>query len=195
VADPELISDQLRALHRRLPGPLYDEVADGLLETYEAKLRLHADAAVAARAAVTEFGDVDTITRAVCLASPWHRLSRVLLLTGPALGGLWAVTLLSQPTWLWSLPAAVRLGYGAALLGAVTLLVSGRVETRAYARGRRRVLLASLVLVVLDLTMCSALLGSVGPGGPAAFAALTGSLLRAAAVGTAALRHVTSRRP
>jgi hypothetical protein len=193
VAEPELITTQLHALRSRLPEQLYDEVADGLLETYQAQLESHPRRADAARAAVTEFGDVDTITRAVCRNSSWHHLSSVLLSTGPVLGGVWAVTLLSGPTWLFSVPDSIRICYGAALLTAVALLLSGRLETRAYQKGLRQVLLASIVLVVLDLTMCFALLHSTVTIGGATAVALAASLARVAGVSTTSVRYLGTR--
>lgn len=195
MAEPQLITTQLHALRSRLPEHLYEEVADGLLETYQAQLKRHPQPADAARAAVTEFGDADTITRATCLNSSWHHLSTVLLTTGPALGGIWAVTLLSQQTWVTSLPDEIRICYGAALLTAIALLLSGRLETHAYQKGHRQVLAASIVLIVLDLTMCAVVLHSTATIGGAAAIALTASLLRVAGVSTTTLKHTATQHP
>lgn len=195
MAEPELITTQLQALRSRLPDQLYEEVADGLLETYQAQLGHHPDPADAARAAVSEFGDVDTVTRVMCLNSSWHHLSTVLLSTGPALGGIWAVTLLNQQTWVSSLPDGVRICYGAALLTAIALLLSGRLETRAYQKGHRQVLSASIVLIGLDLTMCAALIQSPATISGAAVIALIASLLRVVGVSTTTLKHTATQHP
>lgn len=60
MAGHHLIDAQLTVLATRLPAQAVEELADGLLEAYEARLA-DADPDVAARAAIAEFGDADTI--------------------------------------------------------------------------------------------------------------------------------------
>jgi hypothetical protein len=53
-----LIDDYLAGLRRRLPAPIAEEAAAGLLETYEHHLVSGAGDQEAARAALAEFGDL-----------------------------------------------------------------------------------------------------------------------------------------
>lgn len=181
MADDQLISAQLRLLRRRLPGHLYDEIADGLEETYLAHLHHTPDRTVAARRAVAAFGDADTISAALCASAPWRLGSRILLLLGPLLGGLWAATLIGQHAWAWPLPVPVRVLAGIALLGVLALLLVAQTERHSYRRGRLATLVASATLVALDLGACWVAL-RYGLPGPLLTVALTASLLRAVAV-------------
>ena len=108
MADHPLITSQLQTLASRLPPPLFAEIADGLQETYQAQLIRQPDPHRAAQAAVAQFGDADTITRALCHQAPWRRHAAALLVTGPLLGTIWATTLITQQAWLWSLPWIAR---------------------------------------------------------------------------------------
>ena len=131
MADHPLITSQLQTLASRLPPPLFAEIADGLQETYQAQLIRQPDPRRAALAAVAQFGDADTITRALCHQAPWRRHAAALLVTGPLLGTIWATTLITQQAWLWSLPWIARGLFAAALLLVVVLLtraMKGSVE-------------------------------------------------------------------
>jgi len=150
VGDHQLITRQLEILADRLPGAAVEELADGLRETYDAHLARAGDPGAAARDAIAEFGDADTITAAYVRYSPWRRAARALLLTGPSVGALWAFTLLSQQAWDWPLPVAGRLLFGGALVAVVVALVASARATHAYRRARAATLAGAAALVALD---------------------------------------------
>ena len=142
MADHPLITSQLQTLADRLPPPLFAEIADGLQETYQAQLVRQPDPLLAAQAAVAQFGDADTIIRALCHQAPWRRHAAALLVTGPLLGGIWATTLITQQAWLWSLPWIGRGLFAAALILVVVLLTRALLEQHTYRQGQARVVLA-----------------------------------------------------
>ena len=189
VAPHDLISAQLRTLASRLPPAVYAEVADGLQETYETKLTQHTNPCAAAQAAITEFGDADTITRAMCRGAPWRRQATALLVTGPLIGGIWAATLIGQQAWQWPLPPVIRWLYGAVLILTVALLARSRTEHHAYRRGQRRVTIAGATLIGLDLLACAAALNYATISGWAAAAALA-SCVRILMVGLISVRRI-----
>jgi len=189
VAQHDLIAAQLRTLASRLPPDVFAEIADGLQETYQTKRTLHANPDAAAHAAITEFGDADTITRALCRGAQWRRQATFLLVTGPLIGGIWAATLIGQQVWQWPLPPVVRWLYGAVLIITVALLARGRTEQHVYRRGQRRVTIAGAALVSLDALTCAAALHYATISGWAAAAALA-SCVRITTVGLIYLHRI-----
>ena len=103
---PGLIVRYLDALAGQLPGPVVEELADGLEETYRRYLDLGLTPEAAAEATVTEFGDPDLIAAEFARAHPARRAARRLLAAGPAVGLCWAVALITSRAWTWPVPAA-----------------------------------------------------------------------------------------
>ena len=190
MADHPLITSQLQTLASRLPPPLFAEIADGLQETYQAQLIRQPDPQRAAQAAVAQFGDADTILRALCHQAPWRRHAAALLVTGPLLGGIWAFTLIAQQAWLWSLPWIARGLFAAALLLVVVLLALARLEQHTYRQGQARVVLAGAVLIGLDVLACVTVLGHATITSWVVPFALAGSGLRIIAAGLVAARQL-----
>ena len=98
---PGLIAGYLDALSVRLPGPVVEELADGLEETYRRHLGLGLAPEEAASAAVAEFGDPELVAAEFARAHPARRAARRLLTAGPAVGSCWAVALLTGRAWTW----------------------------------------------------------------------------------------------
>jgi hypothetical protein len=119
---PSLIAGYLDALAGQLPGPVVEELADGLEETYRRYLGLGLTPEAAAQAAVTEFGDPGLIAAAFTRTHPARRAARRLLAAGPVVGACWAVALVTGRAWTWPVPVAVRIVLGAALVAVVALL-------------------------------------------------------------------------
>ncbi|MFI6317565.1 permease prefix domain 1-containing protein [Nonomuraea sp. NPDC050556] len=152
MAGHELISAQLAILAARLPAQAVEELADGLHEAYEAQLDGH-DPDAAARAAIAEFGDAETITAAFFRDSPWRRMAVLLLATGPFMGLVWGLSLVSARAWNWPIPVGVRLTYGALLLAVAGTLLAVALERRAYRRARAATLAGAMGLMALDVAM------------------------------------------
>ncbi|MET9240929.1 hypothetical protein [Nonomuraea sp. NPDC003709] len=156
MAGHELIAAQLAILAERLPAQAVEELADGLQEAYEARLAELHDPDVAARAAIAEFGDADTITAAFVRESPWRRMALTLLATGPIMGVVWGPTLLSARVWDWPIPLVVRIAYGMVLVGAALTLLTVARAKHAYRRTRIATLAAATGLITLDIGMIAA---------------------------------------
>ena len=156
MARDELITAHIDALAARLPAQAVEELADGLEETFERRLAEYGDQAVAARAALAEFGDADLITAAFLYESPGPRTARALLATGPLIGAAWGTTLITSHAWTWPVPLPIRLLYAAALVAAVIALVLAAREHRNYRRSRRAALAGMVGLVLLDGLMLTA---------------------------------------
>jgi hypothetical protein len=119
---PSLIAGYLDALAGQLPGPVVEELAGGLEETYRRHLSLGLTSEAAARAAVAEFGDPGLIAAEFARAHPARRAARRLLVAGPVVGACWAVALLTGRAWTWPVPVVARIVPGVALVAVVALL-------------------------------------------------------------------------
>jgi hypothetical protein len=150
-----MIAGYLVGLHQRLPVAIADEAADGLIETYEHHLASGAGQQAAARAAVAEFGDLETVIGEFTRQAPARRAARILLATGPAAGACWAAALILSHAWTWPVPAAARLSFGAVLLLAVLALAAAATSRHSYQRTRLAAA-ASPVVLVLDATAVAA---------------------------------------
>ena len=117
-----LIAGYLDALAGQLPGPVVEELAGGLEETYRRYLGLGLSPEAAARAAVAEFGDPGLIAAEFARAHPARRAARRLLAAGPVVGACWAVALLTGRAWTWPVPVAARIVPGVILVAVVALL-------------------------------------------------------------------------
>ena len=150
-----LIDDYLAGLRRRLPAPIAEEAAAGLLETYEHHLASNAGDQEAARAALAEFGDLAMVAGEFTRQAPGRRAARLLLATGPVAGSCWAAALITGRAWTWPVPATARLAFGAVLLLAVLALLAAATSRHSYQR-TRLAMLASPVILVLDTTAVAA---------------------------------------
>ena len=150
-----LIDDYLAGLRRRLPAPIAEEAAAGLLETYQHHLVSDAGDQEAARAALAEFGDLAMVTGEFTRQAPGRRAARLLLATGPVAGLCWAAALIGSRAWPWPVPATARLAFGAVLLLAVLALLAAATSQHSYQR-TRLAMLASPVILVLDVTAVAA---------------------------------------
>ena len=133
---PGLIAGYLDALSVLLPGPVVEELADGLEETYRRHLGLGLTPDTAASAAVAEFGDPELIAAEFTRAHPARRAARRLLAAGPAVGSCWAVALLTGRAWTWPVPVTAGIVPGVALVAIVALLAVAARSTRYWSVGR-----------------------------------------------------------
>jgi hypothetical protein len=133
---PGLIADYLGVLARQLPGPVVEELADGLEETcrHYAAQGMRPDAA--AQAAVAEFGDPGLIVAEFVRAHPARRAARRLLRLGPVVGSCWAVALITGRAWAWPVPVAAGVASGLALMTVIALLALATLSTRYRATAR-----------------------------------------------------------
>jgi hypothetical protein len=147
-----LISSYLSGLRRRLPASLADEVSDGLIEAYQHHLARGQCADAAARAAVAETGDVAHVAGEFTRQSPGRSTARTLLAIGPVVGACWVAALITTHAWAWPVPAAGRLGFGAALLFTISALAIAATSQHSYRRTRLTAV-AGPGLVILDATV------------------------------------------
>jgi hypothetical protein len=152
-----LIGSYVAGLRRHLPAGLADEVADGLSEAYENHLARGLGEDAAARAAVTDTGNLDAVVGEFTRLAPGRRGARVLLATGPVMGVCWGAALIGARVWSWPLPADARAAFGAALLLAVAVLAFAATSQHSYRRTRLTAL-AGPGLATLDATMITAAL-------------------------------------
>lgn len=152
-----LITGYVSGLHRRLPAALAGEAADGLLETYEKYLASGAGDNEAARAALSEFGDLALVVGEFIRQAPGRRVAWLLLATGPLAGSCWAAALIVGHAWTWPVSGAIRLSFGAALLLAVAALAAAATSRHSYRRTRLAALAAAIILA-LDATAVTAVL-------------------------------------
>lgn len=139
-----LIDAYLARLEASLPADIVDELADGLLETYEHHCGLGLGSEAAAEAALADFGTTEEICAAYVALAPGRRMARMLLATGPIFGACWATVLLTTT----HIPVLARPVMGAALLCAIALLIRAAFGT--YRKGRHAAVFAGGVLVLLD---------------------------------------------
>jgi hypothetical protein len=177
MAEARLIEDYRRTLAARLPEQIVEELTDGLEETY----RRHRDTGLppqaAARAALAEFGDPDTLAAAFAASAPARRAARALLRTGPLVGCCWAAALIAARAWQWPVPALARGGLGL-MLAAVIALLAATARTGSYRRAQHAATLACLGLITLDAALGAALLlPPAAHGWPAALAVAGGARL------------------
>jgi hypothetical protein len=133
---PGLIAAYLDALAGQLPGPVVEELADGLEETYRRHLGLGLPADAAAQAAVAEFGAPELIAAEFARVHPARRAARRLLAAGPVVGLCWTVALIASRAWTWPVPAAAGILPGLALVAVVALLAFAARSTRYRPIGR-----------------------------------------------------------
>ena len=136
MSGPGLIDGYLDTLTGKLPGPVVEELADGLEETCRRHLDLGLAPEAAAQAAVAEFGDPELIAAEFARVHPGRRAARRLLAFGPVVGLCWAVALVTSRAWTWPVPVAVDIVPGLALVTAMALLAVAARTTRYRPIGR-----------------------------------------------------------
>jgi hypothetical protein len=144
-----LIGAYRQELLARLPADAAEEVAGGLEDAYQQYLRTGLSQEQAATAALAEFGDVGLVLDAFRRANPVWRLARALIVTGPVVGGFWAVALIASRAWDWSIPVSARLAVGPLVAVSVVLLMTALL-TRHYHALRRAGIAGCLGVATLD---------------------------------------------
>ncbi|MEU7880107.1 hypothetical protein [Microbispora bryophytorum] len=178
MAGHELIERHLRTLADRLPGPVVDELADGLLASYDDQMGRLGDPDAAARAALADFGDADTVTAAFVRASPARHAAFTLLAAGPIVGLSWGAVLITGNTWASLIPLSSRLAVGVLLGSAVLMLVIAIRDQRHYRTVRLAALGGAGTVAVLDTVMLGTVVTLVPPPSLLLLVALTGSVAR-----------------
>jgi hypothetical protein len=157
MAGHHLIEAHVAELRRRLPADVVDELADGLMETYERHLASGHPPSSAATRALAEFGSPTTITAAFARQAPGRRTALALLITGPAVGACWGLGLVVGHAWTWGIPIPLRVGFGLTLLTAIAALLTAAASRTNYARTRIAAA-GALGMITLDLAMITAVL-------------------------------------
>ena len=157
MAEPRVIRTYQATLARRLPAAIVDELADGLQQTYQHHLDSGLAPHAAARAAVDEFGDPDTLADLFAAGAPARRAARLLLGTGPLVGGCWATLLITMRAWDWPVPALAQTGAALVLVTVIALLAVAAF-TGSYRRAQNTATLACLGLIGLDTALGTTLL-------------------------------------
>jgi hypothetical protein len=157
MAGHHLIDEHLATLARHLPAGAVDELADGLLETWQRHLDAGLAPDEAAQAAIAGFGSPAQITGAFVTQSPGRRTARTLLATGPLVGVCWGASLVVGRVWTWPVPALAAAGFGLGLVAVVAALIAAATSRRSYRRTRLGEA-GGLGLVILDAVMVAAVL-------------------------------------
>ena len=127
-SEPRLIRGYLEVLAAQLPGPIVEELTDGLTETYRSYRTRGLPADAAAKAAVEEFGSAEEILAGFARVNPARQAARRLLGLGPVVGGCWVAALATSRAWPGSLPTRVALGL--ALVSCIGLLAVAALDRR-----------------------------------------------------------------
>jgi hypothetical protein len=218
----DAIADYLAAVAAQLTGPpaarvaVTDELRDGLIEALETHQGHGCSQAEATAAAITEFGDPDTVAAAFrpeLGAAQARRVAVGLLVTGPLVGLAWiaAVVVNALPPWRHQLIgpwlALPLVGLALAVAGpalGLTVAATGRLGRRLGRVVHRATLpptaaaVAALAAVVADLTLLGIITGHAltSPGSsmwaPVILAA-SASLTRVTLAGRAARRCLATR--
>ncbi|WP_327002179.1 permease prefix domain 1-containing protein [Dactylosporangium sp. NBC_01737] len=155
MAGHRLIDASITELARRLPADAVDELADGLTETYQHHLSIGLDPDAAAEAAIAEFGDPEQVVAAFVRHAPGRRAARVLLCSGPVVGGCWCAAIVTGHAWTWPVPAPVPFVFGLTLLAVVVALVLAATASRSYRRTRAAAA-GGLGMIVIDAAVLAA---------------------------------------
>jgi hypothetical protein len=135
-SEPGLIRGYLEVLAARLPGPIVEELADGLTQTHRSYLARGLSPDAAAEAAVAEFGSAEEILAAFARVNPARRAARRLLGLGPVVGGCWVAALVTSRAWPGPVPARVVLGLVlVSCIGLLAMAALGRRYRVAFYSG------------------------------------------------------------
>ena len=156
---PALIADYLGTLARQLPGPVVEELADGLEQTYRHHLGRGLAPHEAAEAAVAEFGTAELITAEFTRAHPARRAARRLLAAGPMVGCCWALALVTGRAWTWPVPVTADIVPGLALVAVIVLLAVAARSTRYRSVGRAGAA-GCIGIALLDAAMITGVLAA-----------------------------------
>jgi hypothetical protein len=157
VASHHLIEEYLADLARHLPPDAVDELADGLIETWQHFVSSGLAPAPAVRAAIAEFGTPEQITRGFVAQAPGRRTAMMLLASGPLVGVCWGTSLVVAEAWTWPVPIPAVVVSALALLTVVAALVTAATSRRSYRRTRLGAA-GALGIVVLDAAMLATVL-------------------------------------
>lgn len=157
MAGHALIDTHLADLRRRLPASRFDELADGLTETYEHNLRSGLNPDTAASRAIDDFGTIEQISAAFTENAPGRRAAVALLASGPVVGGCWAASLITAQAWTWPLPLYAPVAFGAILLATIALLAIVAANNASYPRTRLTTL-SGITTILLDAALLIAAL-------------------------------------
>jgi hypothetical protein len=157
MAGHQLIEGYLAELGRKLPAGIVEELADGLIETWQHYLRAGMRPDDAANAAIVEFGTTQQVNDAFVVHARGRRTARLLLATGPLFGLCWGTTLITAHAWTWPIPVAGAVIFAVALIGVVVCLALAATTEHHYHRARLGNS-GALGLVALDAAMLAAVL-------------------------------------
>jgi hypothetical protein len=163
MAGDDLISSYLDDLGARLPSGIVEELADGLIESYERIRQQGADDVAAAALALHDFGDADHLVAEFVRQSAGRRTAGLLLLSGPAIGLVWGMSLVVTRAWSWPIPLVARVGFATILVSTILALAIARL-----ARTWRQASVAAYAatgLIVLDVALIGVAL-TVAPSVP-----------------------------
>jgi hypothetical protein len=177
VPGPGLIARYLDALAGQLPGPVVEELADGLHETYQRYLGLGLATDAAAQAAIAEFGAPGLIAAEYIRMHPARRAARQLLATGPVVGGCWAVALITGRAWAWPVPVPAAIAAGLALTTVVALLAIAARSIRYRPTGRAGAA-GCIGIATLDVSMIIGVMAVAPAGAWALVIAMAASVAR-----------------
>ena len=152
MAGHVLIDAHLVELRRRLPANRFDELADGLAETYEHHLREGLNPATAASKAIADFGTVEQIIAAFTENAPGRQTALALLASGPVVGGCWAASLITAQAWTWPLPLVAPAAFGVTLFATVALLAIVATTATSYLRTRLAAI-SGIATIALDIAL------------------------------------------
>lgn len=152
MAESGVIEGYLTVLSAQLPPPIVEELADGLDQTWARYRDQGLEPGAAASAAVAEFGDPHVILADFVRLSPARRTARKLLLSGPTVGGSWAMALIVNRAWTWPVPWAVSLLLGLALVTVIGMLVGAAFGKRYRSVGRAGIA-GCVGMTVLDVAV------------------------------------------
>jgi len=192
VADHGLIAAYRHDLLARLPADLAEEVSDGLTDAQEEYLRRGLSPDEAAAAAIAEFGHPGTVEDAFRRACPVWTLARVLIVTGPIVGGWWAAALITARAWDWPIPVAARLLVGLVLAASVAMLATASLTPR-YQSLVRAGIAGCIGLAVLDVTVITTAMSLAPDARCLLVVAMCVSMIRATFVAGTLRRHFANR--
>jgi hypothetical protein len=155
MASHPLIDAYLASLAGRLPADTVDELADGLIESWQHHVLVGLSPEAAAQAAIAEFGAVDRITDEFVAQAPGRHTARLLLATGPVMAICWGTGLITAKVWTWPIQIPIAVAYGLALLAVVGALLAAATSRHSYRRTRLATA-GAFALAVLDTAMIAA---------------------------------------